>query len=81
VLPMEELLTEVLARSALPPPGTRRQIRVSAGVSQERVGREVGVDRATVCRWESGDREPSLAHAVAYLRVLQTLKGATRAPR
>ncbi len=40
-------------------PGERfRQVRLALGLTQEKAARRLGVDPATVTRWESGERRP-----------------------
>ncbi|MHB8465046.1 MAG: helix-turn-helix domain-containing protein, partial [Acidimicrobiales bacterium] len=58
---------------ALPPPAERRAIRERAGLTQQDFGDALGVDRATVCRWEAG-RRPERPHLGAYVRLLQRLR-------
>ena len=58
----------------LPAPQLRRAIRVNAGLSEEDVGGELGVHRATVCRWELGQRSPRGHLLVAYLDLLRKLQ-------
>lgn len=70
------LLEEIRAVRHLPAPALARAIREAAGVSQERIAQELGVDRVTVTRWESGARRPRGAQAVAYARLLEQLKEA-----
>lgn len=73
------LTDEVRARRALPAPSMARAIRVSAGVTQERLAREVGVTRATVARWEASTRRPKGAHLERYAAVLAALQEALAA--
>ena len=61
------------ARRDLPGPRDRRRIRKRARVSQAEVARVVGVSRAAVTRWESGDRDPSGLHLSTYAQVLEEL--------
>jgi transcriptional regulator with XRE-family HTH domain len=70
---MKGELAEIRSRLNLPPPEIRRAVRVSAGVTQAAVARACGVDRATVCRWEAGNRTPRGGHLRAYLLVLGEL--------
>src|SRR5262249_9084956 len=60
-------------RRALPPPARRRLLREQHGISQDVVARAVGVDRATIARWELGDREPRDVHLERYAEVLRRL--------
>lgn len=71
------MLTAALAigrlRRRLPSPETRLLLRERAGISQDAVAQAVGVDRATVSRWESGEREPRDRHLARYVDVLDRL--------
>jgi DNA-binding transcriptional regulator YiaG len=73
----EDLLTGELQRARerrrLPDHQTRRALRERAGLSQVALARVLGVDPATVCRWENGDRHPGGVHLPAYLAALERL--------
>ncbi|MCM3554524.1 helix-turn-helix domain-containing protein [Janibacter melonis] len=73
------LLDEVRDIRTLPEPAVARLIRVSAGVSQERLARELGVHRMTVQRWESGTRRPRGRTRAQYARLLTELHEAVAA--
>lgn len=75
---MTGLLDEVRDSLSLPGPSARRDIRQSAGVPQARLARELGVHPLTVCRWESGIREPRGALRAEYARLLRGLDAAVR---
>jgi DNA-binding transcriptional regulator YiaG len=49
-------------------------IRVTAGVSQKRLGAELGVHRITVARWEDGTRTPRGITRAAYADLLNQLR-------
>jgi len=68
------LAEEVRARRGRPDPATARDIRLAAGVSQERLAHAVGVTRITIARWEDGSRQPRGRYLDDYLRVLGELK-------
>jgi DNA-binding transcriptional regulator YiaG len=68
------LLNEIRAARALPAPEVARRIREQAGVSQQRLARELGVTRVCVTRWELGTRRPRGHDAVAYARLLDKLQ-------
>jgi transcriptional regulator with XRE-family HTH domain len=53
--------------------GRARRVRELSGLSQQEVAAAVGVDAATVSRWESGRRTPRGAAAVAYAKALRAL--------
>lgn len=58
------------------------KIRHQARISQEAIGRAVGVSRVAVCRWESGSRLPAGEPAVRLAKLLHELEkvvGAARA--
>ena len=69
---MSGLVEELRARR-LPPLEQRRSIRRDAGVSQERLARELGVHRVTVARWELG-RDPRGRLRERYLDLLAALQ-------
>ena len=60
-------------RIALPPVPSRRVLRLAAGLSQTEVATAVGVDRATVSRWETGSREPAGSNRDAYAEALDEM--------
>jgi DNA-binding XRE family transcriptional regulator len=70
------LVDEVRTTRSLPPPAAARRIRVLAGVTQERMAREVGVHRVTLARWEAGDATPRGASRVQYAELLAELQEA-----
>lgn len=53
-----------------------KEFRDARGWSQERVGFELDVSKATVSKWETGRAEPSLAH-LAKIRRLFAADGLT----
>jgi len=53
--------------------GAARAIRVAARVSLREVGRDVGVARQTVLKWERAERKPTGEAAIRYLRLLEEL--------
>jgi DNA-binding transcriptional regulator YiaG len=68
------LLAEVRAQRRLPSPALARAIREAAGVTQARIAAELRVCRVTVTRWESGQRRPRGAKALAYAALLADLE-------
>jgi transcriptional regulator with XRE-family HTH domain len=74
---MDDSLTAALTtgrlRRQLPPPETRRLLRERVGIPQTALAQAVGVDRATVSRWETGEREPRDKHLARYVEVLDRL--------
>ncbi len=71
------MIDEVALRRILPAPERRKAIRESAGVSQARVGAEVGVSGQAVAWWEQGRSEPRGEHLPAYVALLAQLEGAS----
>lgn len=53
--------------------GDLKDIRRRTGLSQEAIGRAVGVTRPTVLRWENGERRPSGQAAVRLAQLLREL--------
>ena len=70
---LDAALEQARLRQSLPPRAKRRLLRESAEVSQATLAKALGVDRATISRWESGAREPGGAHLAAYLQALERL--------
>jgi DNA-binding transcriptional regulator YiaG len=74
---MSGVLNEALKRSRmrrrLPDPAGRRLLRERAGLSQGNIARALNVGRPTVCRWETGEREPGPEKLAAYLALLNRL--------
>lgn len=70
------LIEEVREGRQLPTPSTARAIRIAAGVSQQRLADELGVQRNTVSRWEAGERHPSPLLRARYARLLIQLDAA-----
>lgn len=75
--PMTTTLDDLLARRdrlrRLPEPRIRRVLRERAGLSQGDLADVLGVDRAAISRYESGNRSPRPAIAERYLDVLDRL--------
>jgi transcriptional regulator with XRE-family HTH domain len=55
---LEAELQRAKARGELPPPALRRLLRERAGLSQAALARALGVHRAVLSRWETGERTP-----------------------
>ncbi len=60
----------------LPPPATRRALRLAAGLTTEQLAQVLGVTRQAVCNWETGRRTPRGAQLDAYREALKYLRGA-----
>ena len=74
---MDDPLDAILARRArlreMPAPPIRRALREHHGLSQGQLAGLLGVDRASVSRYESGERAPRTAIAERYLDILDRL--------
>ncbi len=53
--------------------GQAQLIRIDAGMSQGEVARLLGVEPATVSRWENGTRIPRGQLALDYVRLLESV--------
>lgn len=71
---MTTVLDKAKALRELPSPSARRAIRVAAGLTEADIATAVGVHRATVARWELGERSPSAAHLHVYVALLRDLR-------
>ncbi len=60
-------------RRQLPPPAARRQLRERLGLTQEDIAEALGVDRASISRYEAGARVPRGPIAEAYIELLERL--------
>ena len=69
----ERLILMARKRGQLPLPAVRRLIREAVGISQDELGRALGVSGACVSRWESGERTPRGKHLDGYVDLLQRL--------
>lgn len=54
--------------------GEARRLRVEAQLSIGEVARECGVDQSTIWRWENGVRTPRGKTALAYSKVIDSLR-------
>jgi transcriptional regulator with XRE-family HTH domain len=70
---LDAVLNRARARRRLPPPAARQLIRARAGVVQEDLARALGVQTATISRWESGARTPRGGLLDRYLDALDRL--------
>ncbi len=57
----------------LPPAAVRRHLRERAGLVQDDLARAVGVNRVTICRWETGARTPRGEVLRRYVEILDRL--------
>lgn len=77
--PLTSALERARLRRRLPDPPSRRLLRERADVTQKALAAACGVDRATVSRWETGDRDPDDRRLSLYLEALDRLaRKATR---
>lgn len=74
--PTTGLVEQVKLTRRLPPAPVAKAIRAAAGVSQQQVADELGVDRVTVARWEGGQRRPRGALLSRYVDLLDALREA-----
>lgn len=72
---VDELIKRSQSRRQLPPPEMRRWIRKQARLSQAEIAGALKIDRATVSRWETGQRLPRGTLAEAYANLLNRLSG------
>jgi DNA-binding transcriptional regulator YiaG len=70
-------LEKVLTIRRLQDSGQARRIREQAGVSVALLARAVGVQEATVWRWETGRSRPQEGAALRWLEALQRMTGDT----
>lgn len=75
---MDDLIAEVRAHQRLPRPADARAIRLTAGVGQTRLAKELGVHRVTVARWELGTRHPRGRLLERYVELLGVLQREAR---
>ena len=70
---LTDLLQEAQRLRRMPTPQKARAIRVTAGVSQQRLADELGVHWTTVARWERGTRRPRGPLRLRYSELLMAL--------
>jgi DNA-binding transcriptional regulator YiaG len=68
-------IAELAAARFMSTSGEGKRIRLAARLSLSELAAAVGVTKASVCRWESGDMIPRGAHAAAYLAALRRIGG------
>jgi DNA-binding transcriptional regulator YiaG len=68
------LIDEVRASRRMPSPEIARMIRRAAHVSQDRMARELGVDRITLYRWENGLARPRPEAQTKWAALLEQLQ-------
>jgi transcriptional regulator with XRE-family HTH domain len=72
---LSELSAALQAKRELPPPETRRALRMAAGATLEQVARACDVTPQAVQFWENGST-PRGANLSAYLDVLRVFRNA-----
>ena len=50
---LDDVIGKAKRRAAIPKPVVRRSIREEANLTQAEIGSAIGVDRATISRWEA----------------------------
>ena len=70
---IEVLAEKIKKKRDFPPPGVRRRLRESAGLTQQDFAGFLGVDRASVSRYETDTRAPSGEILSRYIRLLNRL--------
>jgi transcriptional regulator with XRE-family HTH domain len=70
---LDRAIESMRLRRRLPEPELRRLIRVRAGVPQADLAAELGVNRASISRYENGRREPYGPVLRAYIEALDRL--------
>lgn len=73
MLTLDELIAKGNDRKRLPEPETCRWLRKRGKLTQLEVAAFVNTNRATVSRWESGERTPRGAQLARYLELLDRL--------
>jgi predicted transcriptional regulator len=71
--PLDALLARQARPRRLPAPSVRRALRLRHRLSQGQVAALLGVDRASISRYESGQRTPGSSVAERYLEILERL--------
>jgi transcriptional regulator with XRE-family HTH domain len=70
---LEAALTEAKRSRSLPSAPACRLLRERAGLTQEHIAQALGVSRATISRYETGDRKPRGVVRLRYVEVLDRL--------
>jgi DNA-binding transcriptional regulator YiaG len=68
-----QVLLRLTAARGVARDGEGRRVRQAVGASLAEIGRAIGVSKASVCKWELGQRAPGGEHAVRYLEVIRAL--------
>lgn len=70
---LDQLLAESRTRRQLPEPTIRRLLRTRADLSQEALASVLGINRASLARWELGQRTPRGQLCRDYAELLRRL--------
>jgi HTH-type transcriptional regulator/antitoxin MqsA len=70
---LDELLARSIERRRLPEPAMQKFLRIRAQLTQQEVALVVKTNRASVSRWESGQRTPRGEQLARYLDLLDRL--------
>jgi len=46
-----------------------KQVRISSGISQDTLAKELGVSKACISLWENGKRKPGGDHLLSYIKL------------
>lgn len=65
---------EIAAAKVLPPPATRRALRLAAGLTTQEIADIVGVTRDAISKYELGTRQPTGPRRTAYAKALADLR-------
>lgn len=74
-----EILVRVTSARRLAKDGFARRARIDARASLSEIGRVVGVSKATIHKWETGQRAPTGANGVRYLMIISALARSSKA--
>lgn len=70
---IQPVVAKTRLRRSFPAPEVRRHLRRRAGLSQQDLAAALGVNRATIARYELGERLPRGELFVRYARLLDVL--------
>lgn len=70
----DDIIRKAQKRNSMPAPVTRRLLREQAQLRQGDIAAVLGVDRATISRWESGETAPRGETLDAYIALLDRLQ-------
>lgn len=70
----EKIRSRLQVRRDLPDPAQRREIRETAGLSQQELADVIGVTRQAVSHWEAGIRTPRGGVLDRYIDAIRALR-------